>query len=229
MQRLTPPGGSGEVVRMDGISEPRAGSGVHGDEDERSERETAEQLEAIRRGDADAFEQMARQHAPRLFRLALRLTGRREDAEDLVQETLVRALPALRRFEGRAKLSTYLARALGNQWKNRLRSRERSRLVDWFRGRRDAGDEDDGGERAPADDAPSPLERLEARDRAGEVRRALVKLEPNRRLALLLREVEELSYEEIAEMTSVPVGTVRSRLARAREDLRGLLAKRDRP
>jgi RNA polymerase sigma-70 factor (ECF subfamily) len=204
---------------MDAAQEPQARSGVRTDE---AGRETAEQLEAIRRGDPDAFEAVARRHAPALFRVAMRLTGRREDAEDLVQETLVRALPKLRGFEGRARLSTYLFRALNNLWKNRLRSKRRSRLVAWFGG--GPGDEDDA---APALDPPDPqplaVDRLEMEDRAADVRRAVSRLEPDRRMTLLLREVEEMSYEEIAEITKVPVGTVRSRLARAREDLRRLL------
>lgn len=207
---------------MEGVREPRDAGGVRSTGPEETEQETAELLEGIRRGEADAFETVARMHAPRLFRLAVRLTGRREDAEDLVQETLVRALPALRRFEGRARLSTYLVRAMTNLWKNRLRSRRRSRLVDWFRGARDGAD---GERREPVvvDDAPSPLQRLEQQDRARRVRDCVARLEPQRRLTLLLREVEELSYEEIAGMTGVPVGTVRSRLARARDDLRKLL------
>jgi RNA polymerase sigma-70 factor (ECF subfamily) len=204
--------------------EPRGADGVYTPGREGGERETAELLEAIRRGDGDAFEAVARSQAPRLFRFAVRLTGRREDAEDLVQETLVRALPALKRFEGRARLSTYLVRTLGNIWKNRLRSRKRSRLVDWFRGS-GGREENESGEILAVDDSPSPLERLEAKDRAQEVRRAVARLEPNRRLALLLREVEELSYEEISEMIGVPVGTVRSRLARARAELRTLVGE----
>jgi RNA polymerase sigma-70 factor (ECF subfamily) len=207
---------------MNGKMEPRGVDGVYTVAGEDGEQETAELLAGIRRGDGAAFEAVARMHAPRLFRLAIRLTGRREDAEDLVQETLVRALPALRKFEGRAMLSTYLLRALGNLWKNMLRSRKRSRLVDWERGR---GDDDEGKEIVAINGSPSPLERLEAKDRAGEIRAAVSRLEPNRRLALLLREVEELSYEEIAEMTAVPVGTVRSRLARARKDLQKLLGE----
>jgi len=203
--------------------EPEQPSGVQGTVAGSDEPEAAELLEAIRRGDADAFEQVAREHAPRLFRLALRLTGRREDAEDLVQDTLVRALPALPRFEGRAKLGTYLVRALSNQWKNRLRSKSRSRLVDWFRGRSADTDEE---VLAPVDDSPSVEERLVAEDRAAAVREAVTRLVPERRLALLLYEVEEMSYEEIAETTGVPVGTVRSRLARARGDLRRILGKR---
>ena len=201
------------------MAEPRGRTGVLPGV---GEPEPAELLERIRAGDPEAFEALAREYAPRLFRLALRLTRNRDEAEDLAQETLVRALPALRRFEGRSKLWTYLVRAQGNIWKNRLRSRKRSRLVDWFRagGHRD---DEEGTGLDPPDHGPSPLERLEAEDRAAEVRRAVSALDPKRRLTLLLREVEEMSYEEIAEVTAVPVGTVRSRLARAREDMRRLL------
>ena len=212
---------------MDEIREPSARGGVYSGVGDDAERETSEQLEAIRRGDADAFEWVARQYAPRLFRFALRLTGSREEAEDLVQETLLRGLPALRKFEGRARLSTYLLRALSNLWKNRLRAKSRSRLVEWFRAakRSPSRPEEDEAEFIPIDQAPSPLERLEADERNEAVRNAVSKIEPNRRLALLLREVEDLSYEEIARMTGVPVGTVRSRLARARDDLRALIGE----
>jgi len=202
--------------------EPRSPIGVHRDEETRDELVL---LERIRRGDADAFEEVAREQAPRLFRLALRLTGTREDAEDLVQETLVRSLPKLAGFEGRARVSTYLLRALSNLWKNRLRSRKRSPLVQWFRGGRD-DDEESRTEDLAIDPAPSAEERIEGKQRAREVRAAIARLEPNRRLTLLLREVEEMPYEEIAALTKVPVGTVRSRLARARDDLRGLLEER---
>lgn len=203
------------------MKEPSASSGVCPEGAERKDDESIELLAAIRRGDPDAFDRIAREHSPRLYRFALHLTGRPEIAEDLVQETLVRTLPALRRFEGRAALSTYLVRSLSNLWKNRLRSKSRSRIVDWLsrRGRTGATiDESETPDRR--DDDPTPLQRLEASERATMVREAITRLEPARRLCLLLREVEELSYEDIASMTGVPVGTVRSRLARAREDLR---------
>lgn len=208
---------------MDGLRERREPTGVRPAGVDQTEQDQAELLARIRRGDADAFEQLAREHSPRLYRMALHLTGRQEEAEDLVQETLLRALPKLNTFEGRAKLSTYLIRALGNLWKNRLRSRSRSRVVDWLSGRARRGDADEQIPLDPPDDSPSPLGRLEAAERAGHVRTAVLRLDPDRRMALLLREVEELSYEEIASVTEVPVGTVRSRLARAREDLRRLL------
>lgn len=210
---------------MDQFREPEGAGGVCTEGTENPEDRTAEWIEGIRRGDADAFDAVAREYAPRLFRLALRLCGRREEAEDLVQETLVRTLPALKRFEGRARLSTYLSRSLGNLWKNRLRSRKRSRIVDWFRGRKDDEREDEPLARM-ADDRPTPLQLLESEDRARQVRDGLQQLEPVRRWTLLLREVEELSYEEIASITGVPVGTVRSRLARARGEMRRILGGR---
>jgi RNA polymerase sigma-70 factor (ECF subfamily) len=204
--------------------EPTADSGVYRVGARDAEPGAGELLEAIRRGDAEAFERVARDCSPRLFRLALQLTGRHEDAEDLVQETLVRALPALRGFEGRAALLTYLTRALTNLWKNRLRSRSRSRspIMAWLRpsGRPPS---DSGPRPEPPDGAPTALDRLEAADRAVRVRAAVARMDPDRRLALLLRELEGMSYEEIAGITRVPVGTVRSRLARAREELRELL------
>jgi RNA polymerase sigma factor (sigma-70 family) len=176
-------------------------------------------VDRIRRGDADAFEELARRVSPRLYRLAVGLTGRPEDAEDLVQETLVRALPALRRFEGRARLSTYLVRTLGNLWKNRLRARARSRVVRWLHPG-PAGSHDESTALDPPDPAPSASAVLESAERAVRVRAALARLRPDRRLVLVLREIDERSYEEIAALLEIPIGTVRSRLARAREDLR---------
>ena len=205
---------------MSGAREPQARSGVRNDE---TRRVPAELLAAIRRGDADAFEAVAREHAPALFRVAMGLTRNREAAEDLVQETLVKALPKLRGFEGRAKISTYLFRALTNLWKNRLRSKSRSPLIAWIRGKSE--EDDDGMELDPPDLEPLPSQRMESDERATEVRAAVDRLEPTRKLTLLLREVEEMSYEQIASTTGVPVGTVRSRLARAREDLRRILEK----
>jgi len=213
-ERRDPPEHSREPAAPEGVPRSRA---------EPKPLDPAALVEAVRRGSADAFEVLAREHSPRLYRLALHLSRRPDEAEDLVQETLVRALPALRRFEGRAQLSTYLIRALTNLWKNRLRSRSRSRIVDWFRpGLR--GEE--AGTFDPPDASASALDRIEAEEAAARVRTAMARLDPDRRLTLLLREVEDLSYEEIASVTGVPIGTVRSRISRAREDLRRLLRGR---
>jgi RNA polymerase sigma-70 factor (ECF subfamily) len=204
---------------MDGSGEPRRDSGVAFDA-----ADVEPWIRDLRSGDPAAFDRVAQELAPRLYRLALRLTGRREDAEDLVQETFVRCLPALRNFEGRSRVSTYLIRALGNVWRNRLRTRRRSRLVPWL-GRGLEGPI----ELDPPSTAPRADERLAAAGHAERIRAAVVRLEPKRRWTLLLREVEEMSYEQIAEVTDTAVGTVRSRLARARADLRRILEREESP
>ena len=202
---------------MDRTGEPRGDSGVAFDA-----ADAEPWIQDLRSGDPAAFDRVAHEMAPRLYRLALRLTGRREDAEDLVQETFVRCLPALRNFEGRARVSTYLIRALGNQWRNRLRTRRRSRLVPWLRSGPDGPVELD-----PPSTGMRPDERLAADDRAERIRAAVARLEPTRRWTLLLREIEEMSYEQIAEVTDTAVGTVRSRLSRARDDLRRILEREE--
>lgn len=203
------------------MREPPDEIGVRSIEEASDLAEEARLLEAVRRGDDRAFDRIARAHAPRMYRLAVHLAGDPGEAEDLVQETLVRTLPRLDRFEGRARLSTYLLRSLANLWKNRLRSKSRSKVVPWPR----AADAEDRPVEFP-DPRPSAENGLAAHDRAARVRAALLRLEPTRRLTLLLREIEGRSYEEIAEVTGVPVGTVRSRLARARADMRAILGGR---
>lgn len=178
---------------------------------EQALQEEAELLARQRRGDAAATAELVHQLLPGLLRLARRLTGSPDEAEDLVQETFSRMLPALERFEGRSRVSTYAIRTLSNICKNRRRKRSRSPLVRWFQRVEQ--------KKSPRKDPETHL----VEDRKAERIRDLVqRLEPNRRLALLLREVEEMSYEEIASVTGSAAGTVRSRISRAREELRQL-------
>ena len=115
--------------------EPLESSGVHSPGGDRPAPE-ADLVDRIRRGDADAYEQLAREVAPKLYRLAVHLTGRRDEAEDLVQETLVRALPALRRFEaaagecGRAHRGSQHRRRLGADRRGGAGLRRRARVTD---------------------------------------------------------------------------------------------------
>jgi RNA polymerase sigma-70 factor (ECF subfamily) len=180
-------------------------------EEEQALQEEAELLARQRRGDTAATAELVHQLMPGLLRLARRLTGSPDEAEDLVQETFSRMLPALERFEGRSRVSTYAIRTLSNIWKNRRRRRFRSPLVRWFQRVEQ--------KKSPHKDPETHL----VKDREAERIRDLVqRLEPNRRLALLLREVEDMSYEEIASVTGSKAGTVRSRISRAREELRQL-------
>ena len=181
-------------------------------------------LEAFRGGNPGAFDLLVTRHQGRVYRLACRLLGDRDAALDAAQEAFVKAWKALPRFKGEARFSTWITRIAINQCRNELRKRgtvKHTRPVslddtvpgtDVSRGDALASSEPDTWERA----------------RAGELRSAfegvLREIDPDSREVLLLTEVEALSYEGIAELLEVPVGTVRSRLHRARADVRRRMA-----
>lgn len=166
-----------------------------------------------RKGDPDRerFERMAEEVFPSLYGTALRLTRSPEDASDLSQEALVRAYEAFGRFDGR-NFKAWMLRILTNLYINRYRKRQRT-------GQSTSLDEEDAMEpSAPADEAPDRLvfDRLVG----AEIEEALARVPDVFRTAVLLSDIEGLSYDEVAEVTEVPVGTVRSRLARGRAILR---------
>jgi RNA polymerase sigma-70 factor (ECF subfamily) len=164
---------------------------------------------AARHGDADAFDELVRRHAPRLHAVARRLVGS-ADAPDAVQECLMTAYQALPRFRGDARFATYLHAILVRQCRRTARRLARSQP--W------PDVEIASGAPGPADHA----ERLEARR---QVARAVAQLPPRFREALVLRESAGLEYADIARALGVPVGTVRSRIARARLRLRALFER----
>lgn len=154
-------------------------------------------------GDAGAFHTLADRHADRLYRLAVSLVGNRFDAEDIVQETFIGAFKGMRGFEGRASVKTWLTRILVTQVARWRRERKR---------RRPRGGEADVEpvEESPAGGIGARMDLMEAVGR----------LSAEHREVIVLREMEQLSYEEIAGVLGVPRGTVESRLHRARGELR---------
>ena len=171
-------------------------------------------LERLRRGDDRAFEEMVIGYQHRVFGVALRMLGRRAEAEEIAQEAFLRAYRSVAAFRGDARLSTWLYAITSRLCLNRLASADRRRL------RHD----EDALARA-ADEGTSATDRLERREREAAVHRAIAELPDERRIVLVLCDLEGLSYEEIAQAIEVPVGTVRSRLHRARTELRERLEK----
>lgn len=169
-------------------------------------------VEGLKRGEPDALHQTYERHGERVQRLCRRLLGRAADAEDAAQDVFVRLLERARSFDGRARFSTWLHRLTVNTCLHRI---ERERL------RRGPPLPADGDE--PADARASPLDAA-ARAEAGErLERLLGRLTAEHRAVLVLRELEQLSYREIALTLGIPEGTVMSRLSRARESLLHLL------
>lgn len=185
-------------------------------------------LSRAKAGERDAFGLLAQRHGKAVLNLIHRMMWDRSVAEDLWQETFVRALENISTYEpyqsdsgaGQSFVS-WLYRIAANLTLDELRRRGRWRLLSWdvFKPRRAQEAEDEEGYDPPSGEPDAPA-LLESREDVQRVRRALDTLPPNWRMILVLREYQDLPYEEIAEILRVPVGTVRSRLARARERLR---------
>ena len=166
-------------------------------------------------------------HSALVYNLALRLTGNRSDAEDLAQDALIRALKSLDGFRGDSQASTWLYRITVNAWKNRVRSEKRRAFWKTISfGALGGGEDEDEPVREPA--APdAPLDsRLESEEKSAGVQKALLQLEEDDRAIVVLREIEERSYDEIGQVLGLSQGTVKSKLFRARAKLRALLEKR---
>jgi RNA polymerase sigma-70 factor, ECF subfamily len=152
-----------------------------------------------------------------LYSYAMVLAHNHAEAEDLVQETYVRAIPAMNRLRSESNIKGWLFKILRNAWLNHLRKRRTTPLIAWT-------DEGEGSVRDIAEPSKDSYHALVSKMEKEQVQAAIQALSVKFREIILLREFEELSYDEIAGLLDCPVGTVMSRLARARSKLRVLLA-----
>jgi RNA polymerase sigma-70 factor (ECF subfamily) len=168
----------------------------------------AELLKASARGDGRAFHRLVDRHADRLYRVAFSLVGNVADAEDVVQEALAGAYRGAGKFEGRSSVRSWLTRIVMTQAAKFWRSRK---------GKRQASLES-AGEAPIADAGPNAV------DAKMDLSAALQQLSDEHREVIVLREIEGLAYEEMAQMLGVPRGTIESRLFRGRAELKKKLA-----
>ena len=180
---------------------------------------TREQEAAIVRkvlgGDANAFETLVLEYEKNVYNIALRMTGNSEDAADMTQEAFIKAYNSLQSFRGDSKFSVWLYRIVSNVCLDFLRSKNRRPTVS-------LSVEDDDGEDTQldvADESQSPELLLDRKLTRDSVRRGLDSLPPDYRQIRLLREIQGLSYDEIAQALGLEVGTVKSRIFRARKRL----------
>jgi RNA polymerase sigma-70 factor, ECF subfamily len=182
-----------------------------------SPREEAGFIVAAQNGDAAAFGRLVKLYQRAIYRLAYGLTRSTSDADDLAQETFVRAYQAIGRFRVGEPVYPWLARIAVNLTYSLFRSRKRrpetalEPLIE--AGRQFAGDD-------------NPAERAERSERDAHLAEALAGMTEEHRTILVLRVVQDMSYEQIAQTLKVPAGTVMSRLSRARVELRGRMKAR---
>lgn len=172
-----------------------------------SQLDEEECITRAQRGDVAAFSELVARFQDRIYRFLVRLTGSREDALDLTQETFLRAFQSLAAWHADAQFTTWLFRIARNQAFDLLRRRKTVEFV--------ALDDDMDF----ADSAPGPQATLETAQRLRALDAALRRLPLEQREILLLRELEELPYEDIATVLGLNLGTVKSRIARARSAL----------
>ena len=176
-------------------------------------------------GDRQAFSELVRRYQARVYSLCLRWMGEPALAEEVAQDVFLSLYRALGSFRGDARLSTWIYRVAINHCKNkslyhRRRARGRHEPLEGL------GDEEDGPKRQVASDGPGSDSGMHQQEAEHLLEGALEALDDDHRQIILLRDVEDLSYEEIAEILSLPKGTVKSRLHRARHELARRLGKR---
>lgn len=167
-------------------------------------------------GNTVAFGDLVRKYQDRLFNTLLHVAGSREEAEDVVQEAFVQAFLKLSSFGQRSAFYTWLYRIAFNV--SISRRRRKKNVISLDRGSSERGQGDQGLD--PVDDAEMPDRRMLREERAGLVHAALATLSDEHRSILVLREIEGFDYEQISDVLDLPTGTVRSRLHRARLQLR---------
>lgn len=171
-------------------------------------------IERLRQRDEGAFNELVRLHQAAVFRQLLRVIGDPAEAEDLAQEVFVTVFKAIETFRGDSRLATWIHRIAQNHARNRLKYHGRHKR------RGDAPLEETTEEAVAVPETgsrlPRPDHQVEAHQAELQIRLAITQLDPEQRTLIVLRDLENMTYEEIQEQTGLPSGTVKSRLHRAR-------------
>jgi RNA polymerase sigma-70 factor, ECF subfamily len=182
-------------------------------------------LDKARRGDRSAYGQLVVLYQDRIYNAVLRMVGDREEASELTQEAFTRGLANLAEFRGDAGPYTWLFRIAVNLAISRLRKVHRHRIFSLDRSGSDNGSEREDQasgliDRMRKEAGDGPSQALETRERAEQVVAALGRIDPEYRAVLVMRDVEGFDYQQMADVLALPLGTLKSRLFRARIALR---------
>lgn len=168
-------------------------------------------------GDMMAFEQLIQKYERKIYTIAYKYMGNHEDANDLAQEAFIKAYQAIGTFRADAAFSTWLGRITANKCLDELRRRKRQKIVsldEMVEG------EENAFPKELKDPKPTPAEETERQETAAHLQMLINRLQPDYQEVIILREIEGYSYEEIAERQQCSLGTVKSRISRARKLLK---------
>jgi RNA polymerase sigma-70 factor (ECF subfamily) len=182
------------------------------------DRDESELIARCRRGDVRAFDELVRRYERQVYNFAHKMTGNREDAYDVAQDAFVRVYHHLDTFRAESSFSTWLYRVVLNSYldsKKRARIREKSISLDQY-----VSEEEGFAPKQVADEAPAPEDVVVESERNRLLQEAIFSLPDYQRAMIILYHVQHVPYEEIAEILSLPIGTVKSRLNRARAALK---------
>lgn len=177
-------------------------------------------IERLKLGESDAFDHFVTRYSGDVYALLYRLTENREDASDLTQETFLRAFKAIKKFRGDADLKTWLFRIAINESRNRFRWWKRRKREKTVSLDDTVGSSEMAIHESISADVASPEDEALRNEREHFLKKALMTLPDIYREAIILCDIEGFSYEEIAQALEINLGTVKSRIARGREELR---------
>ena len=180
----------------------------------------SEFIDKLKQGDAKAFDTLVMRYSSAVYGLLLRITQDTEEAADLTQETFLRALRAIGKFRGDAELKTWLFRIAINQSRNRFRWWKRRKKNETVSLDAPIGESDTPMSETISSESSNPEENTLQLEREKLLNTALGELSENFKDAVILCDIEGLSYEEISVALEINIGTVKSRIARGREELR---------
>ncbi len=178
-----------------------------------------------RNGDSEAMERLILRYQDRIYNVILKICANADDAADLTQETFVRVIENIDKFEGRSGFYTWVFRVAVNLTLSHCKSSRR-----FGHSSLDIEADDDGARATVAlksvlcdDSSPDPVVIAQNKELCGLILKALMKLDEAHRAVVILRDIEDMNYSQIAEVLSIELGTVKSRLSRARSNLRRIL------
>ncbi len=185
----------------------------------------ADQVSSCKRGDLVAFEKLVRKYEKRIFNIAYRITGDYEDSSEIVQDAFLAAYRGIATFRGQAKFSTWLTSITINSARNRLKQIQGKRRHEQLSLEDPLPTSEGGMTMELQSNVPPVHEMLEKRETQSKVKVCIDALEPEFKEVLVLRDMQDFSYEEISAILKVPAGTVKSRLFRAREAVKDCLKR----